>query len=456
MGGGGDGDGGIPNQGLAALFGPLRRVLPRQYFLAVGPGASCKVVGGRDRVVASRRTPPKRKAVFPLSAPSLLRHRARPRPSNPPRPSLLRRPFSPQGKMFASKLAGAAGAAGAALYLANKKTSGVQAANTTNFGLLSSTSSFGGVLAPSPAEARGVIYYVKAALAGGICCGITHGAMTPVDVVKTRIQLDPVTYNKGMVGGFRQVIAAEGTGALLTGLGATVGGYFVQGWFKFGGVEFFKILMAESMGEQAAWDNRMAIYLASAAGAEFIADLFLCPLEAVRIRSVSDTTFPQSLPAGFSRILKTEGVLGFYAGLGPILFKQVPYTMAKFAVQGLAAEAMYKSMGSSPDKQSTGVNTSISLASGVIAGVASAIISHPADTLLSKINKKGAGGTGSTASRLMNIAKETGFVKLATTGLGARCVMIGTLTAGQFGIFDIVMGAVGAKKFHFHPPGEKH
>jgi solute carrier family 25 phosphate transporter 3 len=96
--------------------------------------------------------------------------------------------------------------------------------------------------------------------------------------------------------------------------------------------------------------------------------------------------------------------------------------------------------------------TSISLASGVIAGVASAIISHPADTLLSKINKKGAGGTGSTASRLMNIAKETGFVKLATTGLGARCVMIGTLTAGQFGVFDVVMNAVGAKKFHFHDP----
>lgn len=28
--------------------------------------------------------------------------------------------------------------------------------------------------------------------AGGICCSITHGALTPVDVVKTRVQLDPV------------------------------------------------------------------------------------------------------------------------------------------------------------------------------------------------------------------------------------------------------------------------
>ncbi len=37
----------------------------------------------------------------------------------------------------------------------------------------------------------------------------------------------------------------------------------------------------------------------------------------------------------------------------------------------------------------------------------------------------------------------------------------GTLTAGQFGIFDTVMNALGASKFHFHDPdahhgGEKH
>ena len=147
-----------------------------------------------------------------------------------------------------------------------------------------------------------------------------------MDVVKTRIQLEPATYNKGMVGSFKQIIAAEGAGALLTGLGATFGGYFVQGWFKFGGVEFFKINMASYFGEQVAWDNRTSIYLASAAGAEFIADLFLCPLEAVRIRSVSDPKFPQSLGGGFAHILKNEGVLGFYAGLGPILFKQIPYT----------------------------------------------------------------------------------------------------------------------------------
>merc|ERR1719409_1507607 len=126
--------------------------------------------------------------------------------------------------------------------------------------------------------------------------------------------------------------------------------------------------------------------------------------------------------------------------------------MAKFAVQGSAAEKIYNSMGTDAKSMSKGGNIGVSLLSGVIAGVVAAIISHPADTLLSKINKGGAGGTGSMMQRLGNIAAETGLVNLCTVGLGARCVMIGTLTAGQFGLFDIVMGMVGASKFHFHDP----
>ena len=299
----------------------------------------------------------------------------------------------------------------------------------------------------------GTKYYLQGALAGGICCSLTHGALTPVDVVKTRIQLDPVKYNQGFIGGFRQIIAGEGAGALLTGLGPTAQGYFIQGWFKFGGVEYFKINITNKVGDQTAWDNRNSIYLASSAMAEFIADIFLCPFEACRIRLVSQPDYAASLPATGARMVSEQGFIGaFYSGFIPILFKQIPYTMTKFAVQGKAAEAVYSSVGSDSKSMTKGGNICVSLASGVIAGVAAAIISHPADTLLSKINKGGAGGTGSMLSRVSNIAAETGFVTLCTQGLGARCIMIGTLTAGQFGIFDIVMGAVGAKKFHFHDP----
>lgn len=297
-----------------------------------------------------------------------------------------------------------------------------------------------------------LMYFLKGSLAGGICCSITHGALTPVDVVKTRVQLDPVKYNTGLIGGFKTIIKEEGAAALATGFGATAAGYFVQGWFKFGGVEFFKIKAVDTLGTEKAWAYKTPIYLGAAACAEFIADCFLCPLEAVRIRSVSDPEFCDGLADGFAKMFKAEGIGGFYAGFAPILGKQVPYTMAKFAVQGNVADATYAAMGKSPSQLSSSSNLGISLFSGTVAGVAAAIISHPADTLLSKVNKAGAGGDGPMVTRLMNIAKETGFKNLCTVGLLPRCVMIGTLTAGQFGIFDSVMNVLGASKFHFTDP----
>ena len=159
-------------------------------------------------------------------------------------------------------------------------------------------------------------------------------------------------------------------------------------------------------------------------------------------------------PSPYDRrlLLITFTDYAFYSGFVPILFKQVPYTMAKFAVQGNAADAIYSSLGSDPKSMSGAGNIGVSLASGVVAGVVAAIISHPADTLLSKINKAGAGGEGSMFLRLGRIAVELGPVKLCLVGLPARCVMIGGITAGQFGIFDSLLPAVGVEKFHYHAP----
>jgi solute carrier family 25 phosphate transporter 3 len=117
-----------------------------------------------------------------------------------------------------------------------------------------------------------------------------------------------------MVSGFRQVIAKEGAGALLTGLGPTVAGYSVQGALKFGGYEFWKKVAIDTVGIDSARENRTAIYLGASAIAEFFADIALCPLEATRIRLVSQPSFASGLFPGFARIAREEGVAGFYAG----------------------------------------------------------------------------------------------------------------------------------------------
>ncbi|KAJ9650258.1 mitochondrial phosphate carrier protein [Neophaeococcomyces mojaviensis] len=297
------------------------------------------------------------------------------------------------------------------------------------------------IRANEPQKLSGLSLYSRFAFAGAVCCSVTHGALTPVDVVKTRIQLDPVTYNRGLVGGFRQVIANEGAGALLTGVGPTFAGYFLQGAFKFGGYEFFKQQSINYLGYETASNNRTAVYLVSSAFAEFFADIALCPLEATRIRLVSEPTFANGLVSGFGKILSNEGVGAFYSGFGPILFKQVPYTMAKFVVYEKVAEAIYGRVDK--NTASDGTKTMINLGSGLIAGFAAALVSQPADTMLSKINKtKGLPGEGTT-SRLIKIAKELGF-RGSYAGVGARLFMVGTLTAGQFAIYGDIKRVLGA------------
>ncbi|OWB62409.1 hypothetical protein B5S29_g3337 [[Candida] boidinii] len=284
--------------------------------------------------------------------------------------------------------------------------------------------------------------YASFALAGAIGCGITHGAMTPIDVVKTRIQLEPTVYNTGMIGSFKKVVGAEGAGALLTGLGPTVLGYSMQGAFKFGGYELFKKTFIDLLGFETAATYKNSVYIGSAAIAEFFADIALCPLEATRIRLVSQPSFANGLIGGFSRIFREEGLGSFYNGFTPILFKQIPYNIAKFLTFERAAEAIYGAIPTPKDKLSDSAVTGINLLSGVIAGCAAAIVSQPADTLLSKVNKTKKAEGQSTVGLLFQLAKQLGF-KGSFAGLPTRLIMVGTLTSLQFTIYGSLKKTLG-------------
>lgn len=118
--------------------------------------------------------------------------------------------------------------------------------------------------------------------------------------------------------------------------------------------------------------------------------------------------------------------------------------MTKFVVYEQVSELIFHSLSTPKEAQSNSTITAINLGSGLVAGVCAAIISQPADTLLSKINKqKGAEGEG-IASRLATLAKQLGPRGLFL-GLGTRCFMVGTLTAGQFAIYGDIKRLLGAK-----------
>lgn len=88
---------------------------------------------------------------------------------------------------------------------------------------------------------------------------------------------------------------------------------------------------------------------------------------------------------------------------------------------------------------------SINLGSGIFAGFAAAVLSQPADTLLSQINK-GHGPTGSMINRLAVLARQAGFRGLFA-GLGPRMIMTAGLVSSQFLMYDVIKQTLAA------PPG---
>lgn len=93
-------------------------------------------------------------------------------------------------------------------------------------------------------------------------------------------------------------------------------------------------------------------------------------------------------------------------------------------------------------QMSAGTSTAVNLGSGLLSGFAAAIVSQPADTMLSKINKtKGLPGK-STVSRLVKIASELGL-RGSFAGLPTRLFMVGGLTAGQFAIYGDIKKLLG-------------
>lgn len=279
-------------------------------------------------------------------------------------------------------------------------------------------------------------FYAACAVGGVFSCGLTHLFVTPLDLVKCRRQVDPKVYSSVM-NGWSTIAKTGGVRALFTGGVPTILGYSLQGACKFGFYEYFKKTFSDIAGEENAFKYRTYLYLSASASAEVIADVALCPMEALKIKMQTSTTpFASSASAGFGKILKSEGASGFYKGLAPLWMRQVPYTMMKFACFEKTVEAIYKYALSKPKHEYNKLEQlGVTFVAGYWAGIFCAVVSHPADTLVSKLNNvQKAEGEG-TGAAIGKILKDLGFSGI-WRGLGARIVMVGTLTALQWFIYD--------------------
>jgi solute carrier family 25 phosphate transporter 3 len=216
---------------------------------------------------------------------------------------------------------------------------------------------------------------------------------------------------------------AEGFRGIYTGWAPTFFGYSAQGAFKYGGYEFFKKTYADMVGPENAHKYKTFLYLGASASAEFIADVALCPFEAIKVRM--QTTIPpfaKTTFGGWNTITAKEGTAGLYKGLYPLWGRQIPYTMMKFASFETVVEMIYDRLPGKKSDYGKGAQTGVSFLGGYIAGILCAIVSHPADVMVSKLNSERKAGE-SAGTAVSRIYSKIGFGGL-WNGLPVRIVMI--------------------------------
>lgn len=115
--------------------------------------------------------------------------------------------------------------------------------------------------------------------------------------------------------------------------------------------------------------------------------------------------------------------------------------MVKFATFEKTVEAIYGYLGKPKSSYNSLQQTGVSFLGGYIAGIGCAVVSHPADVMVSKLNsdRKSGEAAGKAMSRIYG---NIGFKGL-WNGLPVRILMIGTLTAFQWLIYDSFKVALG-------------
>lgn len=106
----------------------------------------------------------------------------------------------------------------------------------------------------------------------------------------------------------------------------------------------------------------------------------------------------------------------------------------KFASFEKVVEMIYGYLPGQKSDYGKAAQTGVSFVGGYIAGIACAIVSHPADVMVSKLNADRQPGE-SFGGAMSRIYSKIGFGGL-WNGLPVRIVMIGTLTGLQWMIYD--------------------
>ncbi|CAB9496369.1 Phosphate carrier protein, mitochondrial [Seminavis robusta] len=286
-------------------------------------------------------------------------------------------------------------------------------------------------------------------LAGGLCAATSHAIPTPIDVVKTRKQVDPELQELGFVQATQKIVKDEGVGTLLAGLGPTVFGYLLEGSMKFGVYEALKPVVKRGLGSLAEATSlailrsQMIAFIVSGCIAGTAASIVLCPMEALRIRLVSEPDFaPKGWIQGGRRMIKREGVLSLWRGIAPQTFKQVPYTVTKNVSFDYFTKLAYRTAIAYGFSMNHATKFTIPVVSAILASILSCISSQPGDTLLSLVSARQKENRSASDIARDILRSEKGF-RGFFVGLNCRLYHVGIIVTLQLVLYDVLKRLCG-------------
>ncbi|CAE5986136.1 unnamed protein product [Arabidopsis arenosa] len=229
-------------------------------------------------------------------------------------------------------------------------------------------------------------FYTVCTMGGMLSAGTTHLAITPLDVLKVNMQVNPVKYNS-IPSGFSTLLREHGYSYLWRGCSAS---------------------------------------------AQIFADMALCPFEAIKVRVQTQPMFAKGLLDGFPRVYRSEGLAGFHRGLFPLWCRNLPFSMVMFSTFEQSVEFIYQNIIQKRKQDcSKAQQLGVTCLAGYTAGAVGTVISNPADVVLSSLyNNK--------AKSVLQAVRNIGFVGLFTRSLPVRITIVGPVITLQWFFYDAI------------------
>ncbi|KAG8831293.1 hypothetical protein FRC17_003340 [Serendipita sp. 399] len=220
----------------------------------------------------------------------------------------------------------------------------------------------------------------------GAIAGVTEILiMYPLDVVKTRMQLDTGKKSVGLVGSFKNIIAEEGAAN--------------DFWSK----------TYKELFNKAEMNQNLSILTGCSAGAT--ESFVVVPFELVKIKLQDKKSTYAGPMAVVKHIIKTDGFLGLYAGMESTFWRHVWWNGGYFG-------SIYQVRSMLPKAETPQATLMNNFISGTVGGFIGTAINTPFDVVKSRIQGASKPAPGQVAKynwtypALITIAREEGVPAL--------------------------------------------